>query len=99
MAAGWLVILGLRVKNWRVLRKSAPNHNLSKISPITTTDIAKSKPKHSKVFELEDFSKVKKGTNPEDKQGNELSSPPPSTPSDLEAIQVVIFLERLVVEA
>ena len=101
MAAGWLVILGLRVKNWRVLRKSAPNHNLSKISPITTTDIAKSKPKHSKVFELEDFSKVKKGANPEDKQGNELPSSHPSTPRDLdhtlevatkeddEAIQVV----------
>ena len=85
MAAGWLVILGLRVKNWRVLRKSAPNHNLSKIFPIKTSDIAKSKPKHSKMFELEDFSKVKKGTTvPEDEQGIELPSPPPSTPSDLD---------------
>ena len=85
MAAGWLVILGLRVKNLRVLRKSAPNHNLSKIFPITTSDIAKSKPKHSKMFELEDFSKFKKGTTvPEDEQGNELPSPPPSTPSDLD---------------
>ena len=80
MAAGWLVILGLRVKNWRVLRKSAPNHNLSKIIPITTSDIAKSKPKHSKMFELEDFSKVKIGIIPED----ELPSPPRSTPSDLD---------------
>ena len=85
MAAGWLVILGLRVKNWRVLRKSAPNHNLSKIFPITTSDIAKSKPKHSKMFELEDFSKFKKGTTvPEDEQGNELPGPPPSMPSDLD---------------